>query len=87
MNRSEKVQAIQERMRSDSGFAEQLKANPKAVLEREWGTQLPADFSGHTLEKAYPGFFELEEVKLSEEQMDKIAGGAGKPPGCVPCFG
>jgi len=87
MKQFEKVQAIQERMRTDAGFAQEIKANPKAVFERELGKSLPDGFNQATVESTFPGFFQLEEIKLSEEQMEKIAGGVGKAPGCVPCFG
>jgi len=78
MSQFQKVQEIHGRMRSDSSFAEELKANPKDVFERELGKQLPADFNHASVEKIYPGFFQLEEIKLTPEQMDAIAGGAGQ---------
>ena len=63
MRHFEKITQIKERMLKDAAFAREMKANPKAVFERELGKQLPEDFDHETVERTFPGFFHLAEVE------------------------
>lgn len=67
----------------DEAYKQELLSNPKAVIEREFGVQLPAETNVQVLEEnpinlyfVLPMRPNLSEVELSEEQLEAVAGGA-----------
>lgn len=66
----------------DKKFCEELKKNPKKVLEREFKTQLPGNFEIQVLEetenKKYLVLPSMKE-EISEAELQNIAGGTGSP--------
>jgi hypothetical protein len=77
------LNAFSQKMENDSGLAARFEKDPHGVLKSELGIEVADDRTADDLRKRY---FEVREDLLSEEDLDKVAGGANAP-GCVPCFG
>ncbi|WP_246142009.1 NHLP leader peptide family RiPP precursor [Hyella patelloides] len=66
----------------DETFKQKLLANPKVVIEREFGVQLPETLSvrvmaedANTLYITLPDQPNLNEEELSEDELEAVAGG------------
>jgi hypothetical protein len=66
----------------DEAYKQELFSNPKAVIEREFGVQMPAEVSVRVMEENPTNLYfvlpmrpDLSEVELSEEQLEGVAGG------------
>lgn len=66
----------------DEVYKQQLLSNPKAVIEREFGVQLPAQLSVQVLEEnpttlyfVLPMRPDLAGAELSDAQLEAVAGG------------
>ena len=79
-NRKENEQRLIAKACVDKAFRKALVANPKAVLEKEIGADLPDDLKVHVIEEneknlglVLPPMVPSEE--LTEEQLAAVAGG------------
>lgn len=74
---------IIERALKDEGFRKQLIANPKAVVEKEFNVNLPADLEVQVLEQDAKKIYLVLPAKrmeeLSEEELRAVSGGTGEP--------
>jgi hypothetical protein len=68
----------------DQAYKQELLSNPKAIIEREFGTQFPADVNVQVLEENPTTIYlvvpldpDISSMELSEEQLEAIAGGGG----------
>lgn len=66
----------------DEAYKQELFINPKAVIEREFGTQFPSQVNVQVLEENPTTFYLVlpqhpgtSDMELSEEQLEAIAGG------------
>ena len=67
----------------DEAYKKELFSNPKAVIEREFGVQLPAEVSLKVMEENPTNLYfvlpmrpDLSGAELSEEQLEAVAGGS-----------
>jgi hypothetical protein len=67
----------------DEAYKQELFINPKAVIEREFGTQFPSHVNVQVLEENPTTFYLVlpqppgtSGMELSEEQLEAIAGGS-----------
>lgn len=67
----------------DEAYKQELLSNSKAVIEREFGVQLPAGMNVRVMEEdstnlyfVLPARPNLSNAELSEEQLETVAGGA-----------
>ncbi|MUG97845.1 NHLP leader peptide family natural product precursor [Scytonema sp. UIC 10036] len=67
----------------DEAYKQELLNNSKSVIEREFNIQLPSDLQVCVMEENASTFYfilparpNLENVELSEEQLEAVAGGA-----------
>ncbi|BAB73725.1 NHLP leader peptide family RiPP precursor [Anabaena sp. FACHB-709] len=67
----------------DETYRQELLNNSKAVIEREFAIQLPEEINVHVVEENDSNFYfviparpNLEDVELSEEQLEAVAGGS-----------
>jgi hypothetical protein len=67
----------------DEAYKQQLLNNPKPVIEREFGVQLPSEIGVQVLEEnpttlyfVLPTRPDLSGAELSDEQLETVAGGA-----------
>jgi hypothetical protein len=69
----------------DAAFAEALRADPKAAVERELGSELPANLTVTVVEETPTNLYlvippkpaEADGGALSDSDLDAVAGGAG----------
>ena len=68
----------------DEAYKQELLSNSKAVIEREFGVQLPAVVNVHVMEEdstnlylVLPARPNLSNAELSDEQLEAVAGGIG----------
>lgn len=71
----------------DANFKKQLMANPKGVLEKEFGIKFPANLQIEVREESASKLYLVLPPKpssgeLSEDQLEGVAGGA-----CIPIAG
>ncbi|MBD2001715.1 MULTISPECIES: class IIb bacteriocin, lactobin A/cerein 7B family [Cyanophyceae] len=66
----------------DEAYKQELLSNPKAVIEREFGVQLPHEVNVHVMEEdssnlyfVLPACPNLSGAELSDEQLETVAGG------------
>ncbi|ACC81664.1 NHLP leader peptide family RiPP precursor [Nostoc punctiforme] len=66
----------------DEGYKQELLTNPKAIIEREFGVEFPAEVSVQVLEENSTSLYFVLPIspvaiaqELSEEQLEAIAGG------------
>ena len=66
----------------DEAYKQELLSNSKAVIEREFGVQLPAEVNVRVMEENLTNLYfvlparpNLSNVELSEEQLETVAGG------------
>ncbi len=66
----------------DDAYKQELLSNSKAVIEREFGVQLPVKVNVHVMEEdstnlyfVLPARPNLSNAELSEDQLEAIAGG------------
>ncbi|MBD2243786.1 NHLP leader peptide family RiPP precursor [Nostoc sp. FACHB-888] len=66
----------------DEAYKQQLLSNPKPVIEREFGVQLPSEVNVRVLEENPTTLYfvlpirpNLSEVELSDAQLEAVAGG------------
>lgn len=77
----------------DEGFREELKRDPKAVLEREMGVRLPEHVNVqvheetadtiHVVLPAHPN--QAAQMQLSDEELEAVAGGGITASGASSC--
>ncbi|MBD1930045.1 NHLP leader peptide family natural product precursor [Trichocoleus sp. FACHB-90] len=67
----------------DEAYKQELLSNSKAVIEREFSVQLPAQVNVHVMEEDSTNLYfvlpprpDLSNAELSEEQLEAVAGGA-----------
>ncbi len=67
----------------DEAYKQELLSNPKAVIEREFGVEFPADVKVQILEENPTSLYFVLPIspvtiaqELSQEQLEAIAGGA-----------
>jgi Nitrile hydratase, alpha chain len=72
----------------DETYKQELLSNPKAVFEREFGVQMPAEANVRVLEENSTNLYfvlpkrpNLSGADLSDEQLEAIAGGS--TPVCI----
>jgi hypothetical protein len=69
------------RAMKDEGFARELRADPRAVLEREVGGRLPEGIEIKVVEETPDTLYLVlparpsPDVELSEAELDRVAGG------------
>ncbi len=76
-------QILAEKAIQDPAFKAALKANPKAALAKELGTELPADLQVEVVETSETKFYVVlpsdsllsGDEELSDEQLEAVAGG------------
>jgi len=75
------VKIIVQAWQSES-YKQELLQNPKAVIEREMGSQLPADIAIHVLEETPTQIYlilpvrpDAAGIELSQQEIEAIAGG------------
>jgi hypothetical protein len=66
----------------DEAYKQELFSNPKAVIEREFGVQLPTEVSVRVMEENSTNLYfvlpmhpDLSGAELSDEQLEAVAGG------------
>lgn len=66
----------------DEAYKQELFSNPKAVIEREFGVQLPTEMKVQVLEEnlttlyfVLPMHPDLSEAELSDRELEAVAGG------------
>jgi Nitrile hydratase, alpha chain len=66
----------------NEAYKQELLSNPKAVIEREFGVQLPDQVNVHVIEENLTNLYfvlpvcpDLSNVELSDEQLEAVAGG------------
>ena len=66
----------------DDAYKQEILSNPKTVVEREFGVQLPDELNVHVMEEnstnlyfVLPARPNLSNAELSEDQLEAIAGG------------
>lgn len=72
----------------DEAYKKELFSNPQAVIEREFGVQLPDDVSVRVMEENPTNLYfvlpmrpDLSGAELSDEQLEAVAGGS--PPALI----
>ena len=66
----------------DDAYKQEILSNPKTVVEREFGVQLPDELNVHVMEENSTNLYfvllarpNLSNAELSEDQLEAIAGG------------
>jgi len=83
--RKELEQRVIQKSQEDSAFRASLLADPKAAIEQELGTSLPAGVQVHVLEESSNAFYLVlpqdtqggAEGELSDQDLEAVAGGWG----------